>query len=88
MNLDSIYIALPTKSPAEIQQWWDTFIQLNPNGDSEGFFQWLFEQQHITDLQYWDALNGADMSLFAETGLGAQSRNRGWETACNTSRCL
>ena len=69
MNLDSIYIALPTKSPAEIQQWWATFKQVNPKGDNEAFFQWLFEQKHITDLQYWDALNGADMSLFAETDL-------------------
>ena len=66
MNLDSLYIALPSKSPAEVDQWWTMFSQINPNGDKDAFFQWLFEQQHITDLQYWDALNGADMSLSSE----------------------
>ena len=63
MNLDSVYIALPSQSPAEIKEWWKTYLRLVPTGDREQFFQWLFEEKHITDLQYWDALNGSDMSL-------------------------
>jgi len=79
MNLDSLYIALPSQSPTEIQQWWGTFMRLQPQGDRDGFFQWLFEQKHITDLQYWDALNGADMSLASDLDddeLTAESPNR------------
>ena len=69
MNLDSLYIALPAQSPTEIQQWWNAFAQINPNGDREEFFKWLFDQEHITELQYWDALDGAEMSLFADIDL-------------------
>ena len=72
MNLDSLYIALPTKSPAEVQQWWSAFVQVNPNGDREEFFKWLFDQELITDLQYWDALDGAEMSLFADVDLDSE----------------
>ena len=67
MNLDSVYIALPSQSPAEIKEWWDTYLRLVPTGDREQFFQWLFEEKHITDLQYWDALNGSDMILVLQT---------------------
>ena len=71
-ELDSLYIALPAQSPTEIQQWWNAFVQRNPNGDREGFFKWLFDQSHITELQYWDALDGAEMSLFADIDLVPQ----------------
>ena len=72
MNLDSLYIALPAKSPAEVEQWWNAFVQVNPNGDREDFFKWLFDHEHITELQYWDALDGAEMSLFADIDLVPQ----------------
>ena len=73
MNFDSLYIALPAKSPAEVQQWWNAFMKVNSNGDREGFFKWLFDQSYITELEYWDALDGAEMSLFTDVDADSQT---------------
>ncbi len=73
MNLDSLYIALPSHSPADIKQWWSQYSSTSSNADRDGFFQWLFEAKHLTDLEYWDALNGADMSLAADVGSAIQA---------------
>lgn len=66
MNLDSLVLALPSLSPADVQQWWADFHQENPTGERDDFFQWLYKNERLSEIELWDALNGSDLSLVGD----------------------
>ena len=66
MNLDSLLIALPALSPAEIHSRWNEFHSSHKDGSQQEFFKWLCESGHISELEYWDAQHGVELSFHNE----------------------
>lgn len=70
MNLDTILFSLPNSSPADVQEWLGTFLDQYPEGTQEQFFVFLRDNKFITELQYWDAINGSELSLVGDNPQG------------------
>lgn len=66
MNLDSLVLALPSLSPADVHQWWADFHQENPTGERDDFFHWLYKNERLSEIELWDALNGSELSLVGD----------------------
>ena len=67
MDLDSLIVILPTKSPSSIKEWLNEFTNNHVDADIDEFLAHLRDESLISDLEFLEAVNGQSLSLGGDT---------------------